>query len=70
MTEPPPRDLDEVQQRLKEIQSRKRPGIRWHISKHTAELAIDALGRVNVEAGEKVGPSSKRRRRKRRKRLL
>ena len=33
-------ELAEVQQRLAEIQTRKRPGLRWNVSKHTAEMAI------------------------------
>ena len=68
MTETP-RGLDEVQQRLQEIQSRKRGGIRWHISKHTAEMAIGALEAGH--AGPRTAPGSgKQRRRKRKKRLL
>lgn len=63
------RDLEDVRRRLEEIQSRKRGGIRWDISQHTAELAIEAIEAV------KAGPrqtrrSGKSRRRKRNKRLL
>lgn len=61
-----PQDLAEVQRRLKEIQRRKRPRIRWSITRHTAELAIGALG----PAHEKPRRSGKPRRRQRRKRLL
>jgi hypothetical protein len=67
MTEPPRdrQDVDEVRRRLAEIQIRKRGRIRWHVSKHTAELAIGAL------VGGAKGPrSAKTRRRKRTKRLL
>jgi hypothetical protein len=59
-------DLAEVQRRLKEIQNRKRNRIRWNMSTHTAEVAIEAI----VSAGGKPRPSAKRRRRKRHKRLL
>jgi len=61
-----PGDLEEVQRRLQEIQRRKRGRIRWQIGKHTAELAIDAIG--GREKRER--PHGKTRRRKRRKRLL
>ena len=63
-----PRDLEEVQRRLEEIQRRKRGGIRWQMSRHTAELAIEA-----IEAAAPEPPphgNGKPRRRKRRKRLL
>jgi len=66
MTEEPD-DLREVQRRLREIQRRKRGRVRWTISRHTAERAIDAIeGRSQTprQAG------GKRRRRKRHKRLL
>jgi hypothetical protein len=67
MTEEP-ENLEEVQQRLKEIQSRKRGRVRWNISRHTAEMALDAiLPSVREEEPRK---SAKSRRRKRRKRLL
>jgi hypothetical protein len=59
-------DLAEVQRRLKEIQSRKRNRIRWNMSTHTAEVAIEAI----APTGGKPRPSTKRRRRKRHKRLL
>lgn len=61
-----PSDLAAVQQRLEEIQRRKRGRIRWGMSKHTAELALGALR----ERPPHHAPSSKRRRRKRHKRLL
>ncbi|MEO6878022.1 MAG: hypothetical protein ABI205_06035 [Gemmatimonadaceae bacterium] len=62
-------DLNEVQQRLEEIQNRKRAGVRWHVSKHTAELAIGALetGLPNAKPASRPG---KARRRKKAKRLL
>ena len=63
-----PQDLEEVQRRLEEIQRRKRGGIRWQMSRHTAELAIEA-----IEAAAPEPPphgNGKPRRRKRRKRLL
>ena len=62
-------DLGEVQQRLAEIQNRKRAGIRWHVSKHTAELAIGAL---EAQRPDEKPPArgGKARRRKRSKRLL
>lgn len=64
MTEEPD-NLEEVQRRLSEIQSRKRGRIRWSISRHTAEMAIGAI------AEPKTPPrSGKARRRKRKKRLL
>jgi hypothetical protein len=61
-----PENLEEVQNKLREIQSRKRGRIRWNISKHTAELAIGALA---VEPKEEPR-RGKSRRRKRKKRLL
>jgi hypothetical protein len=61
-----PSDLTVVQQRLEEIQRRKRGRMRWGMSKHTAELALGALR----EEPPRHGRSSKRRRRKRHKRLL
>ena len=61
-----PADLAAVKQRLEEIQRRKRGSIRWSLSKHTAELALDAL----VEESPSKRRRSKTRRRKRHKRLL
>lgn len=60
-----PDDLEEVQRRLSEIQRRKRGGIRWTVSRHTAELAIGAIA-----PPKQPRKSGKARRRKRRKRLL
>ena len=61
-----PEDVEEVQRRLQEIQRRKRGGMRWNVSTHTAELAIGA-----IEQPPKLPrPNGKPRRRKRRKRLL
>jgi hypothetical protein len=59
-------ELEEVQRRLQEIQRRKRGRIRWQIGKHTAEMAIDALG----ELPRSPRRNGKPRRRKRWKRLL
>lgn len=60
------RALEEVQRKLSEIQRRKRGRVRWQISKHTAEMAIDA-----IEVREKrASRNSKSRRRKRTKRML
>jgi len=58
-------NLDEVQRRLAEIQQRKRGRIRWNVSRHTAEIAIEAI--TGPKAAAKSG---KARRRKRKKRLL
>ena len=61
-------NLEEVQRQLREIQRRKRGRVRWTISRHTAEMALDALG---VTERPKPAPQhSKSRRRKRTKRLL
>jgi hypothetical protein len=58
---------DEVKARLEAIRADKRGRIRWHVSHHTAELAISALaGHVRIS----YRPGSKSRRRKRTKRLL
>jgi hypothetical protein len=62
----PSEDLAEVQRRLQEIQRRKHNRIRWNMSTHTAEIAIEAI----VPAGSKPPKSAKQRRRKRHKRLL
>jgi hypothetical protein len=62
----PSDDLAEVQRRLQEIQRRKHNRIRWNMSTHTAEIAIEAI----VPAGNKPPKSAKQRRRKRHKRLL
>ena len=66
-----PRDLEEVQRQLDEIQSRKRAGIRWQISRHTAERAIEAIEAVELGQPPMARSSGgKSRRRKRKKRLL
>jgi hypothetical protein len=58
---------DEVRARLEAIRSEKRGRIRWRMSHHTAELAINAIeGHVRMT----YRPGSKSRRRKRHKRLL
>jgi len=63
-----PGDMGEVQRRLREIREHKRGAVRWTVSSHTAELAIDA-----IEGDERPKPpprKAKSRRRKRTKRLL
>ena len=68
-------DLEDVQQKLDEIQSRKRESIRWSMSRHTAERAIEAIipstpaGARDTHTAKSVGGGNTRRR-KRRKRLL
>jgi hypothetical protein len=58
-------EMQAMQGRIADIQERRRGRIRWHITKHTAELAIAALaGRAEYRR------SGKCRRRKKRKRLL
>ena len=66
-----PRDLEEVRRRLEEIQRRKRGGIRWQMSRHTAERAIVAI-EANAPSEHRSPPrgKGKQRRRKRTKRLL
>jgi hypothetical protein len=64
--EPLGENLEEVEQRLREIQSRKRGRIRWSISRHTAEMALHAL----EDQPRQERKSGKARRRKRKKRLL
>jgi hypothetical protein len=62
-----PADLPAVEERLNELQQRKRKTVRWHMSRNTAERAIAAI------TGRAVRPSpgkGKCRRRKRHKRLL
>ncbi len=61
-----PGDIEEVEKRLREIRREKRGRVRWTASRHTAELALDAV--LSQERPKR--PSSKGRRRKRRKRLL
>jgi hypothetical protein len=66
-----PQDLEEVQRRLDEIQRRKRGGIRWQMSRHTAELAIEAIEATAPDQHRSQPPGrGKPRRRKRTKRLL
>jgi hypothetical protein len=60
--------LDDVRKRVKEIQRARRSGIRWRITKHTAEMTMRAL--EGSEARPPHKPSTKSRRRKRHKRLL
>lgn len=61
------RHTDEVKARLDAIRQEKRSNIRWRLSHHTAELAIQAIdGHVSFS----YCPGSKSRRRKRHKRLL
>jgi hypothetical protein len=63
-----PNDLEEVQRRLHEIQNRKRAETRWTISRHTAEMAMDAIAEPRPSSTAKS--NGKSRRRKRRKRML
>ena len=63
-----PSDVEEVQRRLGEIQRRKRNDVRWTISRHTAELAMEAI--VPAREAEPAKSKGKSRRRKRRKRML
>jgi hypothetical protein len=58
-------DLDEVRQRVEEIQRKKRGRIQWRIGRHTAELAIEA-----IEEPAKPARKGKSRRRQPKKRLL
>jgi hypothetical protein len=62
-----PGDIEEVEKRLRDIRREKRGHVRWTVSRHTAELALDAV--IGEERGARR-PSSKGRRRKKRKRLL
>lgn len=59
--------LAEVAGHLDRIREGRRGKLRWNVGKHTAELAIGALG---GESRERSPLSSKSRRRKRYKRLL
>ena len=63
-----PRDADLVAKRVREIQRGKRGHVRWGMSRHTAERAIEAI-RLE-EAKPPYRRSAKARRRKRSKRLL
>ena len=58
-------EMKVVEQRILDVQARRRGRIRWHIGKHTAELAIAALMRA-----QPYRRSAKSRRRKKAKRLL
>lgn len=60
-------EVDDVRDRLTEIQKKHRGRIRWRITRHTAELTIRAL---EEGGGRKRPKSGKTRRRKRHKRLL
>ena len=64
-----PKDLEEVQRRLGEIQSRKRDETRWTISRHTAEMAMEAITEPQPPSSA-AKSNGKSRRRKRRKRML
>jgi hypothetical protein len=62
-----PGTTEEIKARLDQIRLEKRSRIRWRLSHHTAELAIQAIeGHVTFS----YRPGSKSRRRKRHKRLL
>ncbi|MGH7671173.1 MAG: hypothetical protein ACRENQ_16945 [Gemmatimonadaceae bacterium] len=57
-----------VREQLEKIQRDKRAGVRWQLSRHTAERALVAIRDEPSRAPYQ--PSSKTRRRKRHKRLL
>jgi len=59
-------DLEAVERQLREIRSRKRGRVRWNVSRHTAEVAIDAI----LPREKPPRRNGKQRRRKRSKRLL
>ena len=59
-------DLEAVQRQLREIRNRRRSRVRWNVSKHTAEMAIDAI----LPREKPARRNGKQRRRKRTKRLL
>jgi hypothetical protein len=61
-------EMDLVAKRLRDIQRGKRGDIRWGMSRHTAERAIEAI-RLDEERSPYLR-SAKSRRRKRSKRLL
>jgi hypothetical protein len=61
-----PDNLEEVQRKLSEIRSRKRGRVRWNISRHTAEIALDAI----LPPATKEPLAGKPRRRKKKKRFL
>jgi hypothetical protein len=58
-------EMEVVKGRIKVVQDRRRERIPWHITKHTAELAIAALSDPRA-----YRRSGKCRRRKKTKRLL
>jgi hypothetical protein len=58
-------EMKAMEGHIRDIQERRRGRIRWHITKHTAELAIAAL-----TDRAPYRPSAKCRKRKRTKRLL
>jgi hypothetical protein len=62
-----PNNLEEVQRKLGEIRNRKRGGVRWNVSRHTAEIALGAILPPVEKTPRRPG---KARRRKRKKRLL
>lgn len=67
--EPSDRSLEDVKERVEQIQRQHRGKIRWRITKHTAEIAIRAI--ESADAHTVSAPrSGKSRRRKRHKRLL
>jgi len=61
-------ELDLVAKRLRDIQRGKRGDVRWSMSRHTAERAIEAI-RLDADRPP-YHRSAKSRRRKRGKRLL
>jgi hypothetical protein len=63
-------NIEEVQRRLEEIQQRKRGGMRWGMSRRTAEMAMVAIDDIDPSATQPARKSGKGRRRKRHKRLL
>ncbi|MFL5612933.1 MAG: hypothetical protein ACJ796_04655 [Gemmatimonadaceae bacterium] len=66
--EPPMATTAEVAAVVQTVQRKHRGRIRWSIGRHTAELALSALGKKpHVSRHER---SSKSRRRKRQKRML
>jgi hypothetical protein len=66
-----PAEVDDVERRLKEIQTRHRGRVHWHVSKHTAEMAIEAIeAKKPDEKRPRRSVGGKSRRRKKHKRLL
>ncbi len=64
------RDQDDraLRERLEKIRRDKRPGVRWKLSRHTAEQALMAIS--DLAPRPPYRRSAKSRRRKRAKRLL